>query len=401
MKFLLKKYWIIAVLLILSSCDSDDKVYLTCDIFEQLEPKISEDENGVFVNIIFDAEILLNDIESYGFTYNIVGEREKTTIEGANLSSSTLNLLINDIFICGLEYEISGFITLGDSICTSSKTTFSTEKSYVAPPWCTTVFDIATRGSNFINGLSINGKSFILTEYLYEITNQPSLIQRESFPLNSNTGTNYASFSIGKFAYIKSTDTKDLYRYNSEENNWINLRSTGLPSFTRYFFGGQLNETGYLFNHINSYQYDLENNTFVELASYQIPLIINKFQTNSAIYVINEDYEILEFNKSNGTWSYLTTYPGNKSNYVISFVSNNKAYIGLSYNYFSPGINYSDIYELDLNTATWQKVVPFPTKLENSWTIGSAGNLDFGYMFYSKNGKTVLWNFDYSKIVYE
>lgn len=403
------------VLLIIAfvSCDNskDDNItdaqpQITCEYFSELKPDILEfSENGLNISLTIGTDIHFDNVKSYGFVYGLVGDSKRRVVEGSKPFSKTLNALIADSLICGLEYEITGELSIGNSICLSKAEYFTAQRSYPSSPWCAGVFKSET-GYDRSRGVSINNKPFVIFQNnsFYGVDDQSTLSPKASFPLSGNTGVEYGIFSIGKYGYFKSTDSNDLYRYDSEGNSWENLGVTNLYLYTKYF-GGQLNGIGYFFNHRRSYQYDAVNNTFIELSNYQQQEFINYFQTKSNIYVINKDFEILKFNTSSGNWEYLSTYPGNKSEDIVNFVYMNKVYIGLSHNYHYPGyITHYDIYELDLATKNWRQLNHFPYKFNNAWGISSISSESKSYIIYrdlGSNFPTFVWSFNPSEIVYK
>lgn len=57
-----------------------------------------------------------------------------------------------------------------------------------------------------------------------------------------------------------------------------------------------------------------------------------------------------------GNWSGIATFPGNARSGSVSFVINNKAYVGLG----SSGTFYQDLYEYNPITQSWRKMTNFP-----------------------------------------
>ncbi|PIF33380.1 hypothetical protein CLU81_3989 [Flavobacterium sp. 9] len=379
---------------------------ITCEYFGNLKPSILDyNANGLNIGIKIDADMQIDNVKSYEITYGVIGNDKKRTIQSLKPFSNNLNTIIADSLVCGLEYEITASFSTSNSTCLSTTEYFTSQKSYPASPWCAGIFKAST-GYDRSAGITINNKPFIIfgNNSFYGIENQSVLSSKLPFPLHGNSGTDYAIFAIGKYGYFKSDDSANLYRYDSDTDNWENLGSTNIAAYAKYY-GGSMNGIGYFFDNRNCYQYDIQNNTFTKLANYQQQEFINTFQTNSNLYVINKDLEILQFNSSNGNWEYLSTYPGNKSEDIVSFVYMNKAYIGLSHRYYSPNkvTNY-DIYELDLDTKNWKQLASFPYKFSDAWGISGVSSQNNGYIIYrdeSSDFPTYVWRFNPSEIVYK
>jgi hypothetical protein len=396
------------------SCESSqeenpitDGPIISCEYFNNLKPAVLEyNLNGLNIGLTIEPNMQTATIKSYNIIYGVVGDSHKRTIESTKPLKDNLNSILLDSLVCGLEYEITATITSKDNIvCTSKPEYFNALKSFPPSPWCAASFKNDT-GYDRSFGFSINNKPYVIFQNnsFYGIQDQSVLSQKASFPLSGNTGVEYAIFSIGKYAYFKSSNSVDLYRYDSDINSWENLGTTNLSTYIKYF-GGQVNGIGYFFNTRNSYRYDVNTNSFALLSNYQEEEFINSFQTNSNIYAINKNFEIRKFNTSTGNWEYKATYPGKKSESVVSFVHNNKAYVGLAYNYHFPGNeSFYDMYELNLETNNWKQLASFPYKFKNSWGIGSASTTNNSYIIYRNpltSFTTMVWKFNPLEIIYK
>lgn len=375
---------------------------IICEMFSELIPDINESNEGVNINIYLPLYYSFNNQQSYGFEYNITESWETNTIPLSNeLDISSFNTIMDENFICGLSYEIRGFVLINGEKCYSKKALFHSSYSKIPSPWCATYS--RERGFDRTYGTSIKGKSYILyqNDAFYEINNESVLKPLKPFPLDGDTGVKYSIFSIENYGYFKSSNSRDLFRYNSETDEWTNLGNTGLKLYVQYY-GGQLNGTGYFFDSNASYKYNQNTNTFNLLSEYQETRFINCFQTNSKIYVINSNYEILEFDEIDGSWKTITTFPGNKSDGIVSFVRNNKVIIGLSHRSHSPGkITHYDLHELNLDSKEWKELISFPYPFRDSFGISSTSSNEFNYIVYRTFGYTMVWEFDYNKIEYK
>lgn len=414
-KFSFKSYWAFLAACVISSCsDTEEPQFdptqveenrISCEYFGELQPVLSGyTDSGLKVSIPIGTNYPLDSINSYGFTLQNLIDPKSSTIENGLPTSSSFDVIFADTLICGFDYQVSAFISFGDSICTSKQTFFKSEESFPDSPWCAGIFNQDT-GFEKSYGISINGKAFVIfqSDSFYQIDNNAVLIPKSPFPIPGDTGVEYAIFTDGVYGYFKSSQSNDFFRYDSTNDTWTNLGPTG--EYTNTHLGGQLNGTGYIFDLFRSFKYDPENNAFQELSTYDLPRFISKFQTDSKIYVITEEFEILEFDESNGNWKHFDFYPGNKSEEIVSFMLKDKVYIGLSHRYFYPDkVTYYDMYEFDLDTKEWKEISQFPVEFSDAWGISSTSTEDQGYILYRKLNSefpTYVWSFDPSKIVYK
>jgi hypothetical protein len=380
---------------------------ISCEYFSNLKPTVLDyNEKGLNIGLTIEANMQTANVKSYSITYGVVGDLKKRTIESTQPLADNLNTILLDSLVCGLEYEIKATITTTDNtVCTSKLEYFTALKSFIPSPWCAAIFKNDT-GYDRSFGVSINNKPYIIFQNnsFYSVEDESVLTQKSPFPLSGNTGVEYGIFTIGKYGYFKSSDSTDLYRYDSETNSWENLGTTNLYTYIKYF-GGQVNDIGYLFDTRKSYRYDVSTNSFTQLSSYVEEEFINTFQTNLNIYAINKNFEIRRFNTSTGSWEYKATYPGNKSQSVVSFVINNKVYIGLAHNYHYPGHeSFYDIYELNLDTNNWKQLASFPYAYDNAWGIGSVSTTNNSYIIYRNPFtafSTFVWKFNPLEIIYK
>lgn len=374
---------------------------ITCEIFSELFPVINENNEEAKLEIL-SPYYSFNNQQPFGFEYSVKGYSESNiiTCTKKDFGYSGFNTIISEYLICGLLYEIRAFVNIDGKKCYSKEVIYSSNYSGTLP-WSAAY---STKwGFDRTYGFSIKGKAYILFQNnsFYEINNESVLKTLKPFPLDGHTGIRYGGFSIGDYGYIKSNESKDLYRYNPETDVWTNLGNTGLDPSTHYF-AGQVDGIGYFFNNNASYKYNQSTNTTSLLSKYNETIFINCFQTNSKIYVINTNYEILEFNEVDGSWKTIATFPGNKSDRIVSFVKNNKVIIGLSHRYHSPGrITYYDLYELNFDSMEWKELVSFPFAFRDSYGITGVSSEEFNYIVYRKDSYIMVWEFDYDKIEYK
>lgn len=83
-----------------------------------------------------------------------------------------------------------------------------------------------------------------------------------------------------------------------------------------------------------------------------------------------------------GLWQNAAPFPGQPRERAVAFVLNNKAYVGLGYNRDLTTRELKDFYEYDPNTDTWTKIADFASTARYNavaFSIGSKGYVGTGY----------------------
>ncbi len=372
--------------------------------FASILPEIGEyGEDGlhIYIDLPANSEALIDSVEYWGIKYKANGYGGNYTKESTEIDSTHLSIVLDDNLIEDLEYSISAFISIDGLKLYSASDTITVKETYPSSPWG---LGLSSQGSvDKIYGMEINGEAYIIScfGYFYKIENH-KWVSKNPFTLNGTTGISHATFSIGEYGYVKSSGRSVLRRYDPVTDSWEAITATSF--YTDEHLGAQLNGMGYIFDRNDCYKYNPELNIVTEFSNYDGHELINTFQTDTAIYAINSLFEILKFNEMDGTWEYLTTYPGNHSEWIVSFIHNDKAYIGLSSRYHYPGHeNFNDMYELDLNTLEFRELSPFPYVINNSWTIINVSLNDYCYMVYQKSSysySSYVWKFEPDEIIY-
>ncbi|MGB1102146.1 MAG: kelch repeat-containing protein [Crocinitomicaceae bacterium] len=229
------------------------------------------------------------------------------------------------------------------------------------------------------------------------------------------------AFSVGNYGYVgMGVDTaevthKDLWQYNPTTNTWTQVAS--LPgSERRNAIAFSIENKGYVgtgFSHDNSeighklkdlWSYDPILNSWDSLAAYPGGGDTGIYQATafSALgkaYVAcgkigSDNYitEVWQYDPVTDEWTPRTPFPGGNRYQLVSFVVENKAYVGLGTDH---DIFRKDFYEYDPVTNTWETAPELPGSERaqgSAFSIGSKGFVVFG----SDGGyKDELWEFNY------
>ena len=229
------------------------------------------------------------------------------------------------------------------------------------------------------------------------------------------------AFSVGNFGYVgMGVDTaevthKDLWQYNPASDTWTQVAS--LPgSQRRNAIAFSIDEKGYVgtgFSDDDSeigeklkdlWSYDPALNTWDSLAAYPGGGDTGIYQA-TAFSVLGKGYvacgkigsdayitEVWQYDPDTDEWTIRTPFPGGNRYQLVSFVVENKAYVGLGTDH---DIFRKDFHEYDPVSNTWVPAPELPGSERaqgSAFSIGSKGFVVFG----SDGGyKDELWEFNY------
>ncbi|MFT5822461.1 MAG: N-acetylneuraminic acid mutarotase [Crocinitomix sp.] len=229
------------------------------------------------------------------------------------------------------------------------------------------------------------------------------------------------AFSIGEFGYVGcGVDTaeithNDLWQYDPTLDTWTQKAS--MPAAERrdavgfavdgkgYIGTGFTLDDGSLGEKLNDFwEYDPLGNSWASIADYPGGGDTGIYQATSFValekgYVvcgkIGSDayiFELWEYNPATDFWTERTPFPGGDRYQLISFVIENKAYVGMGTDH---DVYRKDMYEYDPATNTWEEKGDFPgteRARASSFSIGNKGFVVFG----SDGGlKDELWEYNY------
>jgi hypothetical protein len=253
-------------------------------------------------------------------------------------------------------------------------------------------------------GVNSSGNSFSVRGrgYLLDYTNS-NLI---SFDPATNEFSDLGTFGrYQKQQGLKSVVNNDTAyliggsvfdRYNSEFNSWSSLpapplnlnNGAGFSLSGRIYYGlqydvNQIGPPNPLF-----WTFNQETNTWVEKASYpgfSAKIAISSFAIGNEGFVLFLDNIFCKYNSGTDTWSLLAPFPesGLEMYGSISFVLNNKVYVGLGKTYNSyPTQMYDDFWIYDPVTNIWTRdtVLPGGARYNSiSFVINNKGYMGFGF----------------------
>jgi N-acetylneuraminic acid mutarotase len=170
------------------------------------------------------------------------------------------------------------------------------------------------------------------------------------------------------------------------------------------------NDNAFLFGGESStklpvWKYNITNNSWERKRDFRDNIDPSKYQIQSfdlqyknKAYVLfrnDQDLEIWKYNDDSDTWSFVTKYPGNGTQYLTSFISRGKLFLGgggrhtQSYVDYDP---YYDFWEYDLDFDHWEQKGDIPIllmtiKLNNArgGTLSCAINENDVYVFSYSN----------------
>ncbi|GAB4143064.1 MAG: hypothetical protein Fur0041_18190 [Bacteroidia bacterium] len=228
------------------------------------------------------------------------------------------------------------------------------------------------------------------------------------------------AFSVNGKGYVGTgVDTaerchKDLWEYDPFTDTW--MQKANLPgSVRRNAVGFTIGDKGYVGLGIDTsdaslgnilkdfWQYNPMTNTWVQKADYPGAggngvYFATAFSVDNKGYVCGgkkgpSDYtnELWEYKPLTNSWTLRSNFPGGVRYQLISFVINDKAYIGLGTDY---NIYRKDIWRYNPGNNTWQQLSNFPGGERGSACAFTLA--ERGYVCLGTDGglKDDLWEFD-------
>jgi N-acetylneuraminic acid mutarotase len=199
-----------------------------------------------------------------------------------------------------------------------------------------------------------------------------------------------------------------FYRYDLTASTWLTVGP--VPSSLRYGISYSLN--GHIFHGLNYdvssgtldnkfWVYNSEQKTWISknnFPGYSKQFAVAYFTANNKGYVLFSDKVFCEYDPENDTWTQLASFPGPGTNRygVVSFVLDNKAYIGSGRDYYYLNMKqYDDFWIYDTQTNIWSESthMPWGTRFNGiSFVIGNKAYAGFGYR--SSTPQRDLFEFD-------
>ncbi len=219
------------------------------------------------------------------------------------------------------------------------------------------------------------------------------------------------TFTLGSFAYYgtgyssNSSVLTDMWKYEPSNNQWVQLNNFPVPLYGATAF--VINDTAYVTNgrktsggnyNSNVYRYDQQLDTFIVISTYPgTPSYTTmSFVVNNKAYIgigFPLTNEIWEYTPNSNGWTAKTNFPGALRQNASSFGLNGKGYVGGGA--YDPVMAYDDFWSYDPLTNTWSTLPSIPGggrfatiefEINNKFYVGCGNN----YVAYLKD----LWSFD-------
>nr|WP_298930642.1 hypothetical protein [uncultured Allomuricauda sp.] len=377
-----------------------------CDVNTQLMPIIGQyGDNGLSISIDLPADVSMAEVNDYGFMLKRTYDSKEFKYDLSDTGSENFDSSIVDL-IHGFEYEVTGYAIIDGKICYTNSESFEAQENYPLSPWSVMAAELLYKNNTY--GITVGGEPYVLLENFnfYKINEDGSLERKANYPSGVIGYGDFTIFDLDGFAYVKRTSRNEIYRYDKDLDTWDEV---GVIYNNTGKFSGQLEGIGYTFSNVWGFSYVPGDCCFFLLGEeyYTTTELRSTFQTKTDIYAINREYEILLFDKFDGTFSVIANYPGEKLEYnndIVTLVQGNKAYIGLDVKYNNrESTNFHDIYELNLDTLEWKELEPFPVPFVSTRGIGQVNGELYSYIFFrdwTAESKGYVWRFDPTKVAY-
>lgn len=219
------------------------------------------------------------------------------------------------------------------------------------------------------------------------------------------------TFTLGNSAYYgtgygsTSTALNDMWKYTPSTNTWVQLHDfpTTLYGATSFV----INDTAYVVNgwqmaggtaNLNLYRYDEQIDSFITVSTYPgthsyttMSFVVNNKAYIGIGYPLNN--ELWEYDPSSNAWSLKTAFPGSLRQNTSAFGINGKGYVGGGA--YDPVIAYDDFWVYDPSLDSWSVLSPIPGggrfasidfKLNDKFYVGCG----YDYSGYLKD----VWSYD-------
>ena len=254
-------------------------------------------------------------------------------------------------------------------------------------------------------GISTENMGFILfqSESFYAFNPQTNeVIRKPDIPMDGNTGTIYASFTIDNNIYIISNDSREVLKYDIAHENWSKLAERpSMPIDVSPILGFGIQNKGYLIIKRQFYGYSPESDTWNYLGALPFTAVSEAEVINDCAYVISSNKEVWSFNADNGVWNNDNTYPGEWNGKIVCFTQGDRIYCGMGYYgaYSGAPLPSRDFWEYNPGNNTWKRTADFPLYHSQSevFTFSIDAYAYFGYFdpaFTEDNNGYLIFRFD-------
>lgn len=357
----------IYILLALSVLSCQDPAPSAQDfpILLTLEPS-NIDETGA----TFRGEVLregLLETNSYGFVWG----KLRPTLESASITSlgkspskGIFEARVDSGILNGETYYIRAFASFPD------KNVYGDVISMVGGG---SIKDVAVvRIENFTTGAFATPYASMTTEkgsllfpnseMVYFDPESNTFSEGPLFPDPPRTDRRFGSVSIGNTQYFVNTQNNNLYRL--ENDNWTLLTQTPINFFSKFFYflhatGNKIYILG-IAGFVDSYVYDLENNTWSSISGIPVDnsgIVSGSFSMGEVAYALTKDKRFWKYIPATDTWTQLSTFPGETKGTLISTKDSDKLYIGFSFAKTGERFDWKDrrFYAYDSVNDSWRQ----------------------------------------------
>jgi len=268
-------------------------------------------------------------------------------------------------------------------------------------------------GSMRVNAFTYNSNGFVLFQggnsYTVDVNNH-TYTSTSLFPPKEKYSTNFTGIDANNNLYVFSSQNDTLYRYSS--GKWE--IECALPfyygTFGGYHHGFAVGNTLYLLSTRQSFSYNLDTKEWNTKAV--IPPDDPDYSTggysfagtnyNGKAYVLKNEGSIFEYDPATDEWKYLTKYPGEIKEKIVSFAYSNKLYFGFSYIEHSPSYGEvwmdNKLYSFDLTEKAWkdeEESIPYELAFNRIFSFFVGNKLYIGHEYI--NNSINLYSFDPAK----
>ncbi|MBG0860608.1 MAG: IPT/TIG domain-containing protein, partial [Bacteroidales bacterium] len=200
-----------------------------------------------------------------------------------------------------------------------------------------------------------------------------------------------------------------INRFDINGNTWINIIDN---TPTELMHGVVLSINGKIYRGLNFTMYSqiLDNKFWIfdpiqknwlpknDFTGYSSKLPVEYFVIGNKGYVIFADKVFCEYDPTSDKWTQLTSFPGPGTNraFMVSFVIDNKAYVGLGRDFFTyEEVQYDNIWIFDPQTGSWAEstFMPWGPRYNSiSFVVNNKAYIGFG--FKSSTQQRDLFEFD-------
>jgi|GEM_PF-1942069 len=401
--------YLIAFTSFLTSCKEDAELVSKQYPVIQTQNVSNIDSNGVTFNGEF-VDLGYSHITEYGFVFSIDEpsiENSDTLIIASNATNGGFSQSISENIAGNILYNVKAFAKTDNHVIYGNNIEFLSKGSKFNP------WDLILRpnidGWHNALGTSNNELGLILFQSgdFYSYNPKTNTVdKKQNIPMDGNTGTYYASFNLDNYLYILTNDSKELLRYDIENDLWTKLGNRPFsPNGSIGFLGFSINNTGYFLSRENFYSYDQSTDTWSKKSDIPSNNIYTAGVIDNKVYVFGDYKSIWSYNPEDNTWQMVTQYPGKWNGKILSFTQNDKIYWGLSYygGYSGAPSPATDFWEYNPELKSWKEVENFPLFHSQTevYTFSINGYSYFGYRNYGNSddyGGYLIFRFDPKKI---